>query len=48
MAHPEEDLDGGWGGTAVDKFKEDKHLLEVAGHEMHSDGYRNRPPEPIS
>lgn len=48
VAEPEEDLQAGPGGTAIDKFKEDKHLLEVAGVQMHSDGYRDRPPEPIS
>jgi TLD len=48
VEQPEEDLPTGLGGSALDKFKEDKHLLEVAGVQMHSDGYRHRPPEPIA
>jgi hypothetical protein len=34
-------------GTVIEKFKEAKQLLELHGRQMHSDGYRDRPPSPV-
>lgn len=48
VTQPEEGGPAGLGGSSLDKFKEDKQLLELAGRQMHSAGFRNRPPEPIS
>lgn len=42
----EEDGAGRPGGSALDRFKEDQHILELHGQQMHSRGVRDRPPSP--
>ena len=49
VAPPDEEdaYGGGKGGTAMERFGEDKVLLELHGKAMHSDGYRGRAEPPI-
>lgn len=40
------DAAGRPGRSALDRFKEDQHILELHGQQMHSHGVRDRPPSP--